>query len=125
MSMRARAVVLVLAMMLSPLAAVVCELRCTPPASAARVSAHASCHDDGQQGERLQSRPGHCSDRHPDGVVAGVQAANALSTRDMQAVYSTITAVDLPAVSTIALLRCPPGNTSVPRAAASSPPLRI
>jgi hypothetical protein len=124
MTMRARAAVLVFALMLSPLSAAVCELRCAPPASP-RLNAHLSCHDAGTQArERLQSPPRHCSDRHHDGAVAGVQTAGA-STRDMQAVYTVITVADHPPASAVLLFRRSPREKYAVRTATSSPPLRI
>jgi hypothetical protein len=120
--MRAHAAVLVLALLVSPLGLTVCEVKCAP-AAAPRPSADASCHDARREGrDRLQS-PRHCSDRHPESVVAGVPSS-ALSVRDLQAV-TVLAAAESPPVSTIQLLRRPTRARSIVRAAAASPPLRI
>ena len=123
--MRAHAAVLVLALLLSPMASAVCELRCSRPTASPPVDAQASCHDGGSDARQtLHSEPRHCGDRHSDDVTVGAERSVAFSSRDLHAVYFVAVAHPQRS-STILFLGRPPGLRSVVRSAASPPPLRI
>jgi hypothetical protein len=123
--MRAHAAVLVLALMLSPLAAAACELRCSRPTASQPVNAHASCHDAGsERRQTLHSQPRHCGDHHSDGVMVGVEIGVAVPVRGLHSVYAVARVYPRPPSTVLHLCR-PPGIRSIVHAAASSPPLRI
>ena len=125
MMMRAEAGLLVFAMLLSPLTWAVCELRCAPPA-ANRLSTHNSCHEAASQTtQRLQSQARHCSDRHADDSVAGLQAGKPTAVRNLQIVPPGSSAPGPAAAPAILSLRHPPGQKSALRAASPPLPLRI
>ena len=125
MMMRAEAGLLVFAMLLSPLTWAVCELRCAPPA-ANRLSTHTSCHEAAPPSNpRLESQARHCSDRHADDSVAGMQAGKPTSARNLQIVSPGSFAPRPAHAPAILSLHHPPGQQSALRAASPPLPLRI
>jgi hypothetical protein len=128
MTMRARAALLMLALMLSPLAAVACELQCSPSAASAapRLSPHASsCHEGSGQGSRLQSQARHCTDLHQDGIGVRVETTSSSSIRVLHAAAIVVADALHSSTSTILIVSRPPGTGSVLRPLGSSLPLRI
>jgi hypothetical protein len=127
MTMRAPAALLMVALTLSPLASVVCELQCAPATASAapRLSAQASsCHGGSGEGTRLHSQPRLCTDLHQDGVGVRAETSSSFSIRVLHAASSIAVAGALRS-STILVVSRPPGAGSVVCAPAPSPPLRI
>ena len=125
MMMRAEAALLVCAMLLSPLTWAVCELRCAPPA-AFRLSMHTSCHEAAPlANQRLDSQARHCSDRHVDDSVAGMQASKPTAARNLQIVSPGSFAPRPAPAPAILSLHHPPGQQFALRATSPPLPLRI
>ena len=124
MTMRAHAALLVLALMLSPLASVVCELRCAPPPAAQPPTGHTPCHDtDSSREHSLRSQVRHCAGLHAASVTVGVEASSVPTVRDPQPHAMLIAEPgSLPAPR---IADAPPDARPLTRTAISSPPLRI
>jgi hypothetical protein len=120
--MRARACVVVLAVMFSPLASAMCELKCSP-AAAVHLGAPPSCHEAGHEprdASRLQ--PHHCGSVHPDAIATSMAPG---AMYQAVAILGTVVGlIDHARLSFDVFVGRPPGG-GFHLPSVSSPPLRI
>jgi hypothetical protein len=126
MTMRSRAVLLVLTLLLSPLASAVCELKCAPLPASQPVTGHASCHDaNSNDAYFLQAHLHRCVTQHSGAVTIGIERGATFSARKPLPTH-LVSSVEGCRVSPIECASAPPGTGPLAGAArSSSPPLRI
>jgi hypothetical protein len=121
--MRARACAVVLAVMFSPLASAMCELKCSPSAAAVRLAAPPPCHEAGHEprdASRLQ--PHHCGSVHPDAIATSTAPG---AMYQAVAILGTVVGlIDQARPSFDVFVGRPPGG-GFHLPSVSSPPLRI